>query len=523
MLKLLKLNKIKRLYCTLFLIITVVTSTNAIAKQNISSNYYNTLSEYINLPENLDTNLKFLEQSIDTETKVTKKEYILNSQIWPKQGDVSERRVWQHRVTIYIPSKLEKDTALVWINGGTKYPLANKPDYIPDFDDYPLDFTRIAAKSKAIVIDLKDIPNQYITLNGKKYAEDGLIAHTWSKFIEDPEHNKYLPAYLPMVKATTTTMDNIEKSFKIKKFVVSGLSKRGMTTWLTALHDNRVKAIIPVAIDVLNFESIIQHIHHSLNEWPIALHDYYEQNVLQQLNSKNSKYLMQISDPLKYITCENCETAIKQQYKNRAEIDKFIIAASGDDFFTPDSSMFYLDYLPGKTYIRYIPNSRHYIDNKIVSKAVFNYFYNYTNEKSLPKFSSKVQKDITSKNDYIVYINTSKKPSKIKVYSAYNPKQRDFRLAYGNKYSTKEVTNNSFNKYHFKKTGEYRYAIIISKPDAGWLASFVEVEYDKQENDVPKLKLTTPVHVLPKKYPLIERAKQKAKQIVQYGKKVIYN
>ena len=38
---------------------------------------------------------------------------------------------------------------------------------------------------------------------------------------------------------------------------------------------------------------------------------------------------------------------------------KFIINASGDQFFLPDSSQFYFDELPGVRYLRYVPNADH--------------------------------------------------------------------------------------------------------------------------------------------------------------------
>ena len=45
----------------------------------------------------------------------------------------------------------------------------------------------------------------------------------------------------------------------IERFVVSGVSKRGWTTWLAAAVDERVVGIAPIVFDVLNMEASIRH------------------------------------------------------------------------------------------------------------------------------------------------------------------------------------------------------------------------------------------------------------------------
>ena len=47
------------------------------------------------------------------------------------------------------------------------------------------------------------------------------------------------------------------------------------------------------------------------------------------------------------------------EYRSRLTMPKFIVNATGDQFFLPDSSQFYFDELPGEKYLRYVPNADH--------------------------------------------------------------------------------------------------------------------------------------------------------------------
>ena len=46
---------------------------------------------------------------------------------------------------------------------------------------------------------------------------------------------------------------------QVKEFVITGASKRGWATWTTAAVDNRVKAIMPMVIDLLNIKPSFEH------------------------------------------------------------------------------------------------------------------------------------------------------------------------------------------------------------------------------------------------------------------------
>ena len=47
------------------------------------------------------------------------------------------------------------------------------------------------------------------------------------------------------------------------------------------------------------------------------------------------------------------------RHRARLRIPKYLVHASGDQFFLPDNSRFYFKDLEGEKYIRYVPNARH--------------------------------------------------------------------------------------------------------------------------------------------------------------------
>src|SRR5205085_6893116 len=193
----------------------------------------------------------------------------------------------------------------------------------------------IATDSEAVVAEQLNVPNEPLTFSGEtqERTEDGIIAYTWDKFLRTGDEK--WPARLPMTKAAVRAMDTIsafcatndDAKTKIDGFVVAGGSKRGWTTWTAAAVDKRVIAIIPCVIDLLNIEPSMLHHYAAYGFWAPSIGNYTAFRIMDWNGTPEYKALMKIEEPF--------------EYRQRLTMPKFIINASGDQFFLPDSSQFY--------------------------------------------------------------------------------------------------------------------------------------------------------------------------------------
>ncbi|WP_268869478.1 PhoPQ-activated protein PqaA family protein [Rickettsiella massiliensis] len=249
-------------------------------------------------------------------------------------------RTWTHEITIFTPTKKEaySSTVVLYVTGGFNKKITKKESYIDPILSELIKHT--------VVIVLKNIPNQFLNINRKNIKEDQIITFSWNKFILNPNLSFY-PLHVPMVVAVSKAIDLtqkilLEKKISIRNSIVIGLSKRGGATWLTALLDHRVVAIIPMVTNILNRREQIPHIFKTYgHHWPIAFLDYYQENIPNYAMPTNPFYqnylkLLNIEDPFTYLSSKYYRTKL-------ANLPKYIMNSSGDDFFVPDASRFYFN------------------------------------------------------------------------------------------------------------------------------------------------------------------------------------
>ena len=400
----------------------------------------------------------------------------MTSQTWRTPDEV-DRTAWQHWVTILVPKQVDHSTALMFIGGGSNgRPAPSRPNEM---------LAQFALATRSVVAEVHQIPNQPLVFAGeeRKRVEDEMIAYTWDKFRETGD--AMWPARLPMTKAVVRAMDTVqtllkqERSLEVQDFVVAGGSKRGWTTWATAAVDPRVKAIVPIVIDVLSVRPSMKHHHAAYGFWAPAIGDYVEMNLMEWLDTPEFDALMAIADPY--------------SYRKRYTMPKFLINSAGDQFFLPDSSQFYFDDLPGEKYLRYVPNSDHGLDDTDAPESFLAWYAAILNDVQRPKFSWKTS---VSLGEATVRVKTRSQPAQVNLWQATNPTARDFRL---------ESFGPHWHSVRLEPARKGLYVAKVPAPAEGWTALFVELVFDPGSEAVPApFKFTTNVVVVPDVLPFPE-------------------
>ncbi len=404
----------------------------------------------------------------------------LTSQKWRQEGEV-DRTTWQHSLVVVKPEGAVANKALLFIGGG------RNGDELPRGANEQI--KRLAMATRSVVAELRMVPNQPLVFHGdgKQRYEDDLLGYGWDQFLKggDPD---WLPQ-LPMVKSAVKAMDAVQSlllsdkngALRIDQFVVTGGSKRGWTTWLTAAVDRRVCAIAPIVIDVLNIRRSMEHHYAAYGFWAPAIGDYVRHEITHRREWPEYETLLGLVDPF--------------AYRDRLTLPKCLINATGDEFFLPDSSQFYFSELAGEKHLCYVPNASHSLRGTDALESLIAFHHTIVHDTPRPKFSWEFEEANA------IRIATQTPPKRVLLWKATNPDARDFRV---------DTIGRAYQSASLKADDNGQYLAKVGKPEKGWTAYFVQLEFDVGA-PVP-LRLTTPVRVIPdelphadKQAPLIDR------------------
>jgi len=449
------------------------------------------LDDYVNAP---DASYKY------EVTRVIQKDgfrmYTVNitSQTWLNPTD-SNRYVWYHWLSLCVPDKISPfHTGFLYLDGGST------GDSPPD-EMWPLAYLLCVA-SNTVVGYLNQVPDEPILFTGdpkhKNRGEDAIIAYTWKHFLNNTSEPYWL-LRMPMTKSVVKTLDTIQAVTStipniptVEKFIVAGASKRGWTTWTTGAveYDKRVVAIIPMVIPVLNMVKNINHMWQVLGEWSFALDDYLEENLMAYLNYPPFQKMADVIDPITY----------NDRFVN---MPKYVICATGDEFFTPDGPNFFWDELKGEKYLRMLPNCEHALlpDYYNVGTNMETFYWMILTNQPRPRYSWTLEKSNTTAS---ITVTTIDRPTHVYMYHAttISHTQRDFRLV-----KCKDITNCFqpviwFYEEIFDTNGDGVYKAYRDAPAHGWTGFLVEMmwTYNNTWDIAAKessFKATTTVNVVP--------------------------
>ena len=380
-----------------------------------------------------DTGVTFTGKSV--KSKIPYTGYVLNmtSQTWLTEEEIPGRSVWWHLMAVIVPDNLpEKEDIAnganlggLWITGGSNHDV----EVDPKSEDVKVT-AELAVLTKSITAALFQIPNAPIVFSEdpsqKNRTEDAIIAWTWYHYLQNLETSDEWPVRLPMTKASVRAIDTVvdfsKKKFDrdLDEFVVAGASKRGWTTYFVAAVDKRVKYMVPIVMDMLNLLENIHHQYKAYGGWTFAFEDYYELNILGNIDSYAMKKMAnEIIDPI--------------IYNDRWEgTPKLIVNSANDEFFMPDDTLFWWDQLTEPKHWLLAPNTEHSMATGIleVIPAISTWVRNQVENgvESIPDYDWHV--DGTSGN-ITLKIDPSTPPTEIHLWYAHtcNSKRRDFRIA----------------------------------------------------------------------------------------------
>ncbi|MGC4047545.1 MAG: PhoPQ-activated protein PqaA family protein [Armatimonas sp.] len=393
----------------------------------------------------LDVFLKKPEPEFKWEKKAEKKvmggtlhDLFFTSQVW--QG-----RPWTHRLQLFIPEKNDYPDFCTLLNTGGGGSQAEET----------MGMLGAGQLGGAFAI-LYHIPNQ--PLYG--LTEDALIVYTWQKYLETGDTS--WPLHFPMAKAVLKAMDVLQAAQpSLKRFLITGASKRGWTTWLAgASRDKRIVGIAPMVIDILNVAKQTAHQLEMYGKPSEQVADYTAVGMDKILATPRGQELLKLEDPY--------------SYRDRLTLPKLIILGTNDRYWSQDALNLYWKDLRGPKWVLYTPNSGHGLEDRARVFATLSAFGRMlASRKRWPK-------------QYWVYT-----PNYLKIDS-------DMPLESARIFTcTSDTTDFRDSKWtSIEKEVLYRRQVgtAIDSPHRGYAATFLEVTYELEPGR--KFTLSTQISIL---------------------------
>ncbi len=409
-----------------------------------------------------------LERYVDAPTPAYSWEEVGTTSI--RGGECAELRLtsqrwrdirWRHRLFVVRPSAPSfADHGVLLIGGG------DQDDLSEGGRSEQCQLLALAARvSGQTVAMLEQVPNQPL-FDGRR--EDELIAYTFDQFLDSPSEETW-PLLLPMTKSAVKAMDAVEEysaenySNKVDRFTVTGASKRGWTTWLTAAIDDRVAALAPMVFDILKMGPQLDHQLEAWGDYSSRIADYSERGFPEVVDTPEGETLLDIVDPYRY--------------RDRISQPKLVVLGTNDAFWPIDALNLYWDDLQGEKHVLYLPNEGHGVsDAANVLRTVGAFARRAASGVQFPALDWTYS---TGEEGVTLTVTSSRDPDAVRLWQAHSS-SRDFRDA---EFDTTSIDS--------QDDGEHE--INVPRPDQGYRAVLGEAVYEVQGQTIT---LSTQVRIL---------------------------
>jgi PhoPQ-activated pathogenicity-related protein len=261
-----------------------------------------------------------------------------------------------------------------------------------------------------------------------------------------------------MTAACTAARDAWQ--IEVEQFVLTGASKRGWTTWLTAAVDERVGGAMPMVIDMLSLKRHVELQQASFGGMSEQLVPYTSRGVEELFSTPRGRELVEIVDPY--------------AYRDQLVQPKVIALGTNDPYWPLESLGLYLDGLEGPRWVSYAPNAGHGLPVMRVGGLMAALGRHVAGEQRLPTLDWSFTSTPAGAS---CSLTSDTPPDEVLLWQA-GAESRDFRKA---RWSSTRLA-----------PADGRWQAEVSRPVRGFNAALIECRYPQEP--LPLL-LTTSVHV----------------------------
>lgn len=278
-----------------------------------------------------------------------------------------KQELWKHFAIIMIPPTVNYSDVYMVIEQGVS--VNGEPEIINNshpiygtFINALIDYSNLTGTISVLMRNIPDIPSLGIT------NEDEFVFYCLDKY-SDTRDLSWNP-FAPMMKSTMNGFTAIQEicsneGVEVNTYTLSGLSKRGWTTYLTGAYDSRVKSLIPVVIDYVNIpKGYGRRIDIYGENSPKPLQDalFYEIGTIEGNLKPFGREVLKAMDPF--------------ELKEYLQKPIYVISGTNDTNFAIDNAKFYVDDF-AQMKLAYQKNAGHtYEPEYLYSSFCFHLFQN---------------------------------------------------------------------------------------------------------------------------------------------------